>query len=165
MKRGAALVALLAFAVGACAFATLRTGPWPADVPAKVIVTPEAQRAIDALARRTLRSHREQAACVTDFALARRSRDSVLVGLIALGPSAAYDSDSLRVWTRNGREFCAPGVPNVHTHVTPNEVWGRPSAFDSLQAVQWPTVPFRVLVSVSDTVVRVSVYALKVPTP
>jgi hypothetical protein len=126
--------------------ATVATYPLADSV--RVVMTPDAARFIDSLARVTRATRKEQAACVEDYGILPTAKRALLIGLIEVGPSNAYDSDSLKVWTRNGRDFCGPGIPNLHTHIVPNEVWHRPSDFDLQQAMDWPVVRFRVVVSV-----------------
>jgi hypothetical protein len=128
----------------------------------RVTLSLEAKQAIDSLAGLTRFTRREQAACVEDYATVRTASNSWIFALITIGPSNAYDSDSLRVWTRNGKDFCPPGTPNLHTHIVQNEVWWRPSDFDMQQAREWPTVLFRVVVSVRPAGgSRVTVYGMK----
>lgn len=160
LARTACLAALVLFG---CAFAApRRLAVWPPETAVRVVMTPDAAAQVETLAALTRRTRREQAACVTDYAVLNVAHDSVVVGIIALGPSVPYDSDSLWVQTRSGAQFCAPGMPNVHTHVVQNAVWGRPSDYDMLQAREWSTVPFRVLVSVGPKPpALVTVYAVK----
>lgn len=149
--RSSKVVALGAVLAAACAAQPaplVALWPVPLADSVRVVVAPDAAAAVERLARLTRRTRREQSACVADYAVAQTALHAWVVGIIALAPSEPYDSDSLHVWTRSGHEFCAPGVPNLHTHIVPNAVWGRPSDFDVLQAREWPGPPFRVVVSV-----------------
>lgn len=135
---------------------------YPVADSVRVILTREAQAGLDSLVELTRHTRKEQAACVEDYATVPTATKRWLVGIIAVGPSNAYNSDSLTVWTRDGKDFCAAGFPNIHTHIIPNEVWGRPSDFDLMAAKDWPTVPFRVVVSVpAKGPAKVTVYGIR----
>ena len=161
------LATVTGFVVAACAALpapTYTTYP-PAD-SIRVTLSVEAAKAIDSLSTITRSTRKEQAACVEDYATVRTAKGSWIFALITIGKSNDYDSDSLNVWTKNQKDFCPPGVPNLHTHIVPNEVWHRPSDFDLTQAKEWPTVMFRVVVSVRKAGgSRVTVYGIKPQPP
>lgn len=156
-------LACLALAV-ACAVQqpVPETTTYPVMDSVRVILAPDAQRSLDSLVRLTRSTRKEQAGCVADYAVMPTALHRVVVGLIEIGPSRPYNSDSLTVWTRDGKAFCGDGIPNLHTHIVPNAVWGRPSDFDLQAAKDWPDVLFRVVVSVpAKGPPKVTVYALR----
>lgn len=135
---------------------------YPVADSVRVTLSVEAQKSIDSIASVTRSTRSEQAACVEDYATVQTAKHSWIFALLTIGPSNDFAGDSLHVWTKDGKDFCPPGVPNLHTHIVQNEVWWRPSDFDLQQAKEWPTVRFRVVVSVRPRGgSRVTVYGLR----
>lgn len=142
MKR----LLLLCFLAG-CA-QPLIPATYPKEPAYRVLVSTEADRELQALTNLTRATRKEQALCVTLWAIVHEGGERFAFALLRVGPSRPYHSDSLKVWTVDGQGFCPDSMPNVHTHVVQNAVWGRPSDFDIQVAENAPSPPFRVLVSV-----------------
>lgn len=163
--RKAIVVGFLLLA--ACAAASSTIVAWPAPDPDHVVrisIHKDAIAQLESLAALTRLTGREQAACATQFGALPVGRGGWIIALIAVGPTLSrYHSDSLNVWWKH--QLCAIGAPMVHTHIVPNEVWGRPSNFDTSQARirreagDW--APFHILVSVgSKPPSRITIYGL-----
>lgn len=146
MMTGIALVA-------ACAAAGPRAALWPPD-PAHVVritVGKEALAQLESLATVTRQTRREQVACAVESAALPVGRNGWIIAVIEIGPGlVTFKSDSLGV-TWDG-QMCRPDEPNVHSHIVENDVWGRPSDYDTLQVRiargHGDRAPFHILVSV-----------------
>jgi hypothetical protein len=167
MRAGLAALCVAALAFAACAAIPAPSASlWPADTAhvVRLVVHPEAAAQLESLAAVTRATRREQAGCVTSFAALPIARGGWIIAIIAIDHGAVpFVSDSLSVrWVG---QLCAPGVPNVHSHIVPNEVWGRPSDYDTLQVrVGAERAPFHVLVSVSamrSVASRIVVYGIR----
>ena len=142
---------------------------WPerADSAPKVriILDDKAAEQLEALADSTRVSRREMAACVTIYAYLPTARQARVVAILEVGPAVVpYVSDSLTVAIADSSwRLCRNDEPVIHSHIVKNEVWGRPSPFDSLRAATVaPFAPFHVLVSV-DSVrpSKITVYGIR----
>lgn len=143
-----ALGTVIACLVIGCAIKPLEVATFPVMQTVKVLVSREASDQVERLADLTRRTYAEQAACVVSYGYLPTVGHGAVIAIMELGPSNPYDSDSLRIWTLDDRPFCADTLPNIHTHVVPNEVWGRPSEWDMEHALHWSRAPFKVIVSV-----------------
>ncbi len=161
-----ALVAGLTFA--ACASLPVHEiVTWPDEPPhlVRISIHKGALAQLESLATVTRSTRNEQCACVTHFGALPVQKGGWIIAIIAIGPSANFHhSDSLYVYGVG--PLCPKGTPIVHSHIVPNEVWGRPSSFD-LDRVQILrdsdyAAPFHVLVSVGDKPPsKITIYGLR----
>lgn len=118
------------------------------EAPVRIIVSAKATRQLEQLADHTRSTRKEQAACVTTYALIPAG-DKLVVSINEIGPSRPYDSDSVKVWTLDEQPFCDGDAASIHTHIIPNATWGAPSQWDMQHAYDWTRAPFKVLLSVA----------------
>ncbi len=137
----------------ACAAATATITTWPVEPPhlVRIGISAEALVQIESLATVTRTTRREQVACVAHFGALPVARGGWIIAIIALNHGQVpFKSDSLGVqWTG---QLCPVGVPNIHSHIVHNDVWDRPSDFDTTETRRvrraGDPAPFHVLISV-----------------
>lgn len=125
----------------------LTTTTYPVSDAVRIMVADSARDAIEALGDLTRATRKEQSACVESYGVLPLKGALVII-VYELGPSNAYDSDSLRVWTIDQKPFCSLHAVNLHSHIVNNEAWGIPSQWDLEHAYDWSEAPFKLLLSV-----------------
>ena len=119
---------------------------------------PEALDSLSALATRTFTTRREQAACVSSYAI-MGSGSTRVVFVRAIQPAKhVTDSDSIHVFADG--DLCPHGEPGIHSHVFDNGWLYIPSGVDSATQRNRGSL-FDVLVSVENAhALRLTLYGM-----
>lgn len=153
MKRALGFLAtVLACILIGCAVKPLMVTTYPIEPRFEIMVSTVADQQLTKLADLTRSTRREQAACISLYTIKHLGGERFLFVILQLSPSNPYDSDSLIVWTKDKKPFCADSLPNLHSHVVKNETWGKPSQWDLEHATDWSSAPFKVLLSVESDI-------------
>ena len=150
VRHAKALALVIACILIGCAVKPLNVATYPVEPRFQVMLSTVADQELTKLADLTRITRKEQAACVSLYTIKHLGGERFLFVLLKLQPSSPYDSDSLLIWTRGNKPFCPDSMPNLHTHIVRNSVWGRPSEWDVEHDQDWSSAPFKVLLSVSD---------------